>query len=277
MDALDIYITLRDSLGLEKVYYGLGNNFFYQNQFELAKENYKKALDISYKLNLNYEIANCLTALGSIASSEEDFVSALSLNEKALDVFIEINDKLSAAWTNSNIGSILVELGKPKEGLAKLKEAKKLCDAVNEIPLQGYVLTSMGFIYMETNELDKALKCFDESYDIAKKNNDQSSILELMQGFSEIYFLKNDLEMYKSYQDSYSLMRDSIYNQDLISSISDLKKDFEINQIQKEKEIEQLKNEKQLQTLTFKNRLWIGITIIIFFYLIINFNDRLLF
>ncbi|MEM6967256.1 MAG: tetratricopeptide repeat protein, partial [Bacteroidota bacterium] len=269
MEALDIYITLRDSVGLEKVYFGLGNNFFYQNQSELAKKNYQKALKISYDLGLTNEIANSLNALGSIASYEEDFETALSLNEEALDIFIKKEDQPSIAWTTYNIGSILHNLGRSDEGLAKLNECKVMCDAINEVALQGYVLTSMGIIYSEKNKLDQAVQCFEASYRIAEENNDQSSILELLEAFADVYYRKQDLVMYRFYQDKSSAVKDSIYNQDLISSISDLKKDFEITQLQKEKEIESLKNEKQLQQLSFKNRLWIGVAL---FILLISFG-----
>lgn len=265
MKALDIYKNLQDSFGLQKVYYGLGNNFFYQRQYDLSKEHFKQALELNRSLGLENEVANCLNALGSVASNEQDFETALSLNEQSLAIHIKNDDKISIAWTKFNMATILYNLGQQDRGLSELQETKVLSKEIGEMGLYGYTLNSIGIIYKEKNMFNKALEYFDESYQMAKRNNDQSSVLELLNAFADVYYRQQDIENYSLYKDEYLFIKDSIYNSDLVNSISNLKKDFEITQLQKEKEIETLKNEKRVQQLAYNNKIWVGTASIIFF------------
>ena len=264
MKALGNFKSLKDSSYIARMEFSLGNNFFYQDLFGFSKKHFENALHICQKIGLDEGVYNAYGALGSIHEKEENYEEALRLNQLALEMAQEADDKQGVAWTLLNIGSILCHMDKCQDGMKALKKSKRLGEEMGDVGLIGYVCGAFADIYKQKKNYDKALDCLKQSLEISKSENDRSNIVKLYQEFADIYYQKKEFESFKDYTDKYISLKDSIYHDDMSSSLSNLKQDFELQQMEKEQELELANKESEIQEARMKTNYWIAITIILF-------------
>lgn len=247
MDALQIYTNLKDSALIARIEFGIGGNFFYQEQYDLALKHYQNALAICQQIKLEQGIFKAYKAIGSVFDNQEKLTEALAYSEKALGMVTRLDDPHNFGWTLLNIGSIQCRMGDFKKGIKNLEKTKVLSIEMGEKRLEGYSLEMLASAAKEQEQYNKALDYLQQSYKIARVTNDRSNIGILYKDFSDIYFKIGNYHQYKYYVDQHQALKDSLYHEKLIGELSDLKQDFAIQQLAQENKIVLLEKEKELQ------------------------------
>ena len=121
------------------------------NQFDEAIANFRKALSLSKDANeqsvLNFNIAQCLFALGDVNNSLLHYEKALILNAG--------NTAALCAMSNA-----LRELGRTTQAIEQLSASLK------QQPKQVDVLLSLGVCHQQLGEVEKARSCYTELLEI---------------------------------------------------------------------------------------------------------------
>ncbi|XP_018331584.1 transmembrane and TPR repeat-containing protein 4 isoform X1 [Agrilus planipennis] len=126
-----------------KVHYNVGKIFADKNNSKLAKEKYRKAIE----LNPFYEQA--MNNLANLLREENEFLEAASLLKKA----VEIRPNFAAAWMN--LGIVLSNLNETVEAencyLTAIRHRKRYPDCYY----------NLGNLYLDLNRYEEALKSWE--------------------------------------------------------------------------------------------------------------------
>jgi len=274
MDALKYYIDIADSTGMMSVQYDLGANFGTQGQGELALKYYEKGITIAKSINDVKMTILGTTALANTWASLQDFEKALKYINESIELAKKIKDEEELAWASVNAGHILGLLKRFEEAEFFLKQANDLSFTIGNKLLTAYSLEQMSNLHLKQNQLDDALLSLDESYNIFVELGQISSIKNATKKYAEIYYQQNKFAKYKEYTDRYISLKDSIFSNEMMETMSNLKQDFEIHKIERENQIALLTKDQELTKANSYTTLSItfGAIIISFLLLILMFS-----
>ncbi len=246
MEALKYYSDMGDSTGLMSVYYDLGTNFGSQGQPKLALKNYEKGIEIA-KLQNNPKMTILgITAIGGSYASMNDFEQALSYSSESIELAKQLNDDEELAWAAINRGHILGRIDRFEEALYYLQKAYDLSFIIGNKLLTAYSLEQTSDIKFKQNRINEALEALDEGHQIFKDLGQNSNVKNIIQKYAEIYFKQKDYVKYKEYNDKYMALKDSLYSQEMMESMANLKQDFEIHKMERENQIALLKKDQEI-------------------------------
>ena len=128
----------------------------------------------------------------------------------------------------------------------------------------------MGFLFLKTNEYQKAYTHFIIGLSIARDIAAKELIKESYDGLSQYYRLNGDFEKCLEYRELHQTIKDSIFSADARKRISDLENQYNLEN--KEREISLLQKENEIKILELKrqkNLRYLFIAILIFLVFII--------
>lgn len=218
-DCLDFIKESNDMSALATGYYILGENYLYIQDFTNSKKYLKKVVEIGEANNLNVIQARANDCLAGVALHENDLVTALEYEEKAL----------------------------------------LLVDKISEKRLYNNIQLNKSRILFDMNLLDKSLEVVEFVFAEAKKINDRKSlfkyyelkskIFEKDENFKDAFFAK--VECSKIEKELFDTERLKIIeeSQEYANRLM-----AELKNEKKEKELFILKNERELldKELTYK-------------------------
>ncbi len=280
IEALKLYEQLEDKERIIGCYNGLGNIYMGLEAYDKAYEYYLKVYN-NYKNNDDEEgIAVITFNIGNIYQEKKQYDKALEYFEIAYEIDMRLDNKRFLAMDIINIGEAL----KGKKEFARaidyfnqaLEIYRALKDEINTIS----PLLSLSDLYKETGEYKSSKKFADSAQKIAIKHGIDEYDILFKEIYSEIFFkmglYKKSAQNYKEY----TVIKDSLFNSDLLKMMSNIHSMYEVEK--REKEIELLKTENVLQEMTInKNKttkyffiIILGFMVLAFFTLIIWFRNR---
>lgn len=246
MDALKYYIDITDSIGMMNVHFDLGSNFGTQGQSELALKHFEKGIAIAKSINDPKMIILGITSLGNTWASLKDYEKALEYINESIELAKEMKDDEELAWASINCGHILGILKRYKEAKFHLDQAYDLSFIIGNKLLTAYALEQTSDLQLSQGNLSEALSSLDKSYNIFVELGQTNSIKSATKKYAEIYFQQKEFEKYKEYTDKYISLKDSLYSNEMMEAMSNLKQDFEIHQLERENQIALLTKDKEL-------------------------------
>lgn len=246
MDALKYYIDIADSTGMMNVHFDLGSNFGTQGQSELALKHFEKGIAIAKSINDPKMTILGITALGNTWASLKEYEKAVEYISESIALAEEMKDDEELAWASLNYGHILGILKRFKEAKFYLDQAYDLSFILGNKLLTAYALEQTSDIQLSQGNLSEALSSLDKSYNIFLELGQTNSIKSTTKKYAEIYFQQRKFEKYKEYTDKYISLKDSLYSNEMMEAMSNLKQDFEIHQIERENQIALLTKDQEL-------------------------------
>lgn len=246
MDALTYFVEANDTLGVMNVHFDLGSNFGTQGQSELALKHYEEGIALAKLIGDEKLIILGNTALGNTYTSLKDFEKALEYIEESIELAKKIKDDEELGWASINYGHVLGLLGRNNEAHFYLKQAYDLSFVIGNKLLTAYSLEQISDIYLYQNQMEDALSALDESYVIFQELGQTNSIKSTVKKYAEIYFKQNEFQKYKEYTDMYISLKDSLFSNEMMEAMANLKQDFEIQKIERENQIALLTKDREL-------------------------------
>ena len=124
--ALEIYIEFKDRHSQAVTYHNLGGVAQKLREFEEARKNYQKALEIKIEFKDQYSQAKTFHQLGMVAQELREFEEARKNYQKALEIYIEFKDRHSQASTYHNLGMVAQELREFEEARRNYQKALEI-------------------------------------------------------------------------------------------------------------------------------------------------------
>jgi tetratricopeptide (TPR) repeat protein len=127
-----------------------------QRDWEAAREDVERALELAEGLNDGRSIANHYFQASLIAERTGHWVLARSYAERAKGYYEELADELNIGKLLNNLGGLHFQLGRPEEAIKNLKDAYRVFLDAGGDAEAGYVVSSLAQVHLRTGEVKKA-------------------------------------------------------------------------------------------------------------------------
>ncbi|HRJ31465.1 MAG TPA: tetratricopeptide repeat-containing sensor histidine kinase [Cyclobacteriaceae bacterium] len=249
---LPIAEQLRDTAELLDAYTTLGNIHSAMGNFAESQQYLKQARVIGEKINAP-TLANILNYIGRGYGKSGQYDSAVYYIKAAMQRELDYPQPgYGLSYIYNNLAEVYVELGKYDEAIhfydlsASLEEERKS-------PLgKTFTLSGLARVYQRKKEYDKAIAFALQSIELATQNLYRDKAREAYGILYEIYQDKGDFEKALQYYKQFNIYKDSIFSEDRMQYIENLKINYETERIQQENEL--LKKDTELKDAQLKEQ-----------------------
>lgn len=192
--ALSIYTSIHDTVGIGKVYTNLANVYTELDAHDIAVEYLFKTLDLFETDTVTYakEIAMARSNLANSYSRIEDFSFAMGMYDKVVPTIKELYGPRIYYITVLNKSSALSNLGRGREALDLAEEAVSTLGKIKEFEhLLAYAYLQEAKAYESLGEMDEAHLAYKQAFNYGVEY--ELDLLEIAIHYLE--FL-NDVELY---------------------------------------------------------------------------------
>ena len=156
-----------------KVLFSYGEMYLETGDFNLALDNYFRALDIYTSFNNKQELLNCYFGIGLAYKSKGFFKAAKSYYSLSLNLAEELNDSLSMADNYNNIGTVEKNLGNYPQAMVNYNRALKLYEHKNKKVHIFNVLNNIAGVHEKQGDLKKSKQYYEQSLALARETGDR--------------------------------------------------------------------------------------------------------
>jgi Signal transduction histidine kinase len=136
------------------------------NDFQEAKTNINKALEIYTEKGSKYGLASTNKDLGIVEYSMGNYKVAEAYLNKALKISSEIGEKLGIATIYEYLGLCSIGEGKVVEGLGSLKKGLSIATDNNQRRLQLNIYAKLTEVYLKLNDTKNAIESQNKQIEI---------------------------------------------------------------------------------------------------------------
>lgn len=230
------------------------------HRFDEAIVYSKKAMHIDSLIHKEEGLLASYINASAAYSGLRNHTMAINCLNKAYDLSIKLNDKVSTMTVRLNLAVVYMDMG--DLGRAASMLTALVNEGITELqdPVANNTLFyNLGEAYIKQNKLDSAIYAYSTALQFAQGANFLAGISNSYFGLAETYGKKGDFtKAYENLYKAYSL-RDSVYNEDKNRTLSELKIGFEVDK--KEQENKQLIEEADLKDTQIKQQLIIIFTL----------------
>lgn len=216
-----------------------------QKRYKKSLEYYLKSLKIYQKSNNKAGIAATYNNMGDVYKNLNKYDDAFKYYSKSLDGFKEIKFEQGIAYCKVNIGKIHFLKKKYNQAIQFSEDAEKILSKINDNYGLADVYTNLGDIYYEKNNDTKSDFYFNKSIKHAKIISSEDYIQKNYKKLSSQYLRRNDYKKAYNYFQKYTVLKDSIFNNEKAKTINQLNIKYETEK--KNQEIELLNSKREFQ------------------------------
>ena len=212
----------------------IGAVYIYLENFDMAINHFKKALEIRYKLGDQIQIANALTNLGNVAGITGKLDEAMEYYGKALKIREEFHDLKGLSQLYNNIANIHFAKGEMSKVLPYRLKALQMDRESGDkwqIALKTYNLAEY---YLVNKEPQKAYPYIIESKKLAESLENYGLINDNIQFLSSYYELLNDNKKALEYQKLYAKSTKETFSKELSEQVSEMEVKYETEKKERE-------------------------------------------
>lgn len=173
--SLNYWETLKDLSESEKdkklkteALYQIGNIYKDKEEYDRARDNYNKSLNISNELDYTEGIARANMGLGYIHWREGDLEKAVDNYETAIEKSQEVGNEYIRSNSNVEIGNVYAHKGESDTAIDYYKEGLSYFEKTESHNELARIYNNIGDQYMKKDELDTAIDYFKKEIESAK-------------------------------------------------------------------------------------------------------------
>jgi tetratricopeptide (TPR) repeat protein len=225
------------TFGQANAFLNVGNANIVLGNFKIANQNFEKAQTLFEKLLDNNEtidnklikngLARALASQGVVFSQQSVYFNALEMYQKALKIYLEINQKTNICKAYNNIGIVYKSQQNNGQALEYFKKALAIQLQIGE-PTAAVTLTNIGVIYAEQNNKIEALKYYQKAERLFANNDNKRGFALLNNYYGDYYSKENNfvkaeisynqsLKMYEELQNKFGASL-ALYNLGILYS-----------------------------------------------------------
>jgi tetratricopeptide (TPR) repeat protein len=176
-----------DTQSMADSYQGIADIFRMQMQYTIALENYQKALDLYIEINNLNQASVCLNNMGLIHQITGDFPKAVSHYERALKIVGEMGNKEGMAAVHNNLGVVFRQLGDLPKARDSYQKALEVYLELNNQEGASYGYNNLGVIYEQSGDYDKANEFYEKSLAIKQNSEDKLGLSTSLMNMGNVY------------------------------------------------------------------------------------------
>ncbi|MBK6267195.1 tetratricopeptide repeat protein [Marivirga sp. S37H4] len=312
LEALEIATALNDSLLLSPTLNNIGFAFYHLGSNQNAMEYLMRSKRITELSKEYYGLEHTLNNIGLIYIKAKDYDKAREYFKQGLEVAHKNKNAALIMYAQNNIGLSYLKEEKAAIAKPYFQNSLLLAKEINNKNWEAVALRGMGEVYMLMQQFDSAHYFYDQSFRQRNEIKDLLGLseihflkakLHIMKGqypeainrlshsdslavqigapetllsiyltYSDLYSRMKDLEKVNKYQQSYIVLRDSIFTEIVNRNLSLLPAKIQ----DEENRIQLQKSQIELKEKSFENLIYTSILILIlpFLVLIVLFFHR---
>ncbi|MGB0890915.1 MAG: tetratricopeptide repeat-containing sensor histidine kinase [Flavobacteriaceae bacterium] len=233
---------------MEVSYNSIGNIYMLLNQYNLAENCFKKAIEIALKSGNKWSLSINNENIAKVKEAQLNIDEAINYTKKALDIDEGINNHYGRMICYNRLGRLYIKKGEYKIAKEYLEEAVPIAKSVKNNYYISLINNNLGWVNTKTNNFSKAKNYFNKSVELAEKRNYKTALTEIYSNLSEYNSLtgnyKEALEFQKKKDAIYKELNNqktAKYVNDLIAKYDSERKNNQIQKLAKQNEITELK------------------------------------
>jgi len=255
----------KDTLWLSNCYNNIGSVYNALNETTKALEYYLKGIE--YRKNNDpdaFRMASSYNNIAIIYRKLKDYKQSLYYFKKSLEIKKKHNDTLGIATTHNNIGLLYISMEDFSQAKTHLSEGYKLFTKIGNKSGQTSSLSNFAYLYKSMKNYDLALEYALKANKLAFETKNKQHTLINYGTIVRLYELKGNYKEAYKYFRIYFDYKDSLYNVELSSRISEIQTKYDSEK--KENENVLLRKDKQINDLKLlKSTYWRNFLVVCLF------------
>jgi CHAT domain-containing protein/Tfp pilus assembly protein PilF len=192
-------------------FYGIAAIYQYKlGQFDLALENYVKAVEVARTAGDKLQEGEHLNMIGNYYWGRSNFAKALEHYLKAVDAIQGTDAKTQLISYLYNSGLMYCYLGQPLKGGEYYKKALMLAEEMGHKEEKAKILRSIGFTHAQTSAYSIALDFYQDALEIAKDIRDRQKEAQCLMDIADVSWKRGSFsQAIKKYKESLGISRES--------------------------------------------------------------------
>lgn len=197
--ALELSQEIDDARGVGEAYRNMGRISWRKGDYDAALESLNKSLEWSRKVNARQTIAKTYLDIGGIHGERGDYETSIEYLTKSLSLLEEMEERYEISRVCTNIGVTYHHMGKWKDTIQWYEKAIKIAEDIGSIRGLGFGLSNAAEVYINLDDLDKALEYCTRADLIFTQLDDKYMIANNQMVFGVIHTKKNNWNRAKDY------------------------------------------------------------------------------
>ncbi len=243
-EALDYYFKAlklselyKKNTSLSFLYNNIGLIYFSNKDYTNAEKYLKQSYEYSKKEHSEEGIATYYVNYGVLLFNQEKYSDALLYYNKALLIDIKLKDLFSIATIYENMADAYRELKRYDLSEKYYYSAIEENSAVGNKSGTASLYLGLGDMYFQLNQYKKAESFYFKSLKLAEKIAAKKIRLDAYEKLMNLYKKSGDFKSAFSYSVKYKILNDSIFQNDGINKIKQLKIAYEYEKNEKENKL----------------------------------------
>ena len=252
----------------------LGISYYRLKEFKKALEFHNKALDIYLLLEDSLYVADCYTNIGVVFDETGELETALEYYNDALNIYKNNNHLAGMADVYNNIAGIYYQKRQNNKVVEYMDKSIEIKRQMHDSIGIIYTLINIGGVYDQLGYSDKGINNVKEGVNLASQVNLLPLVGQGYQTLYEIFAKHNDYKNAFEYYKLYSETKDSLFDIEKTKNIQELQTQYETEK--QRSEIQQLKIDN-LKSKNQKNifRIVVGALLLIALMLLLFIKHRI--
>ena len=251
LKSLTIYERLNDNRGVFNVYQELAAIHAVQKNYKQALNIALKSLKLAKRIGDPKLITGCYHYIGNIYKLEGN-ENALFYFIKCKEAYEKNGNKRDLISVLNSIGDILKDKKEYNKSIVYFKQALNISLELKDKLCISWCNLNLANVYQSLNKLPEYEKHLTEGFIIAREINHKELLLTSYEQLSDIYEKQGSYKQALNYQKLYTAIKDTIYNTESSKQITEMntkyeteKKDKELIKKDAEINLQQVQTEKQ--------------------------------
>lgn len=176
--AISIARTLNDPDEEATIYQYYGNFYYFSSDFNNARKNYRKSIEIAQK-NYNKELINSTKIRLTFILAEDDLLAAERVFQILLNEALKFDNSINSIEIYNGLGNIYDTRQMKDEALKYYLKGLKIAEKSKKKYHQAMLLNNIGLVKFNNQQVQEAEKDFTEALNIIEGMNEDRLALNL--------------------------------------------------------------------------------------------------
>lgn len=187
-EGLELAISTNDLMRAATSLNRLGEVYRVSRQYEKSAEYFERALTLERDSKHKFGIARAQSMLSTVYKAQGRFIESIIAGRESLTLFLQMDDKKpSAARTRQRLANTYMQAGILDSALLQLKEKLILDQELQDSSMMANTFWSMGNVYYEMGNPEKALEYYMGSKSIWINLSREDKVVELLTNLANVY------------------------------------------------------------------------------------------